>query len=61
MSCNKNQIATAHEIIFLGHGKHEIRDIPVFSLSSGRTAYFFVAHMSVDADGSPSLLSPVER
>jgi hypothetical protein len=58
MPCNKQLVTTAHEIIFLGQGKHEIRDVPVFSLSSGPTAYFFVAHMSVDADGSPRCYHP---
>lgn len=58
MSCNKQQITTAHEIIFLGHGQHEIRDVPVFKLSSGPATYFFVAHMAVDGDGSPHCYHP---
>jgi hypothetical protein len=58
MSCNKNQVTTAHEIIFLGHGQHEIRDVPVFKLASVPAAYFFVAHMAVDADGSPHCYHP---
>jgi hypothetical protein len=41
MSCNKQQLITEYEIIFLGHGQHEIRDVPVFRLPSGPAMYFF--------------------
>ena len=41
MSCNKQQLITEYEIIFLGHDQHEIRDVPVFRLPSGRAMYFF--------------------
>jgi hypothetical protein len=56
-SCNRRTIDTLTERIYLGHGHHEDRHIPIYELPA-KTGYFYKAKMSVDVDGCPKAYHP---
>lgn len=53
MPANAIEADVRHERIYLGHGQHEDRAVPVYRLP-GKVGYFFQAAMAVDVDGSPN-------
>lgn len=58
-ACDKIEVATLKQRIYLGRGKTRDETVPIYELP-GRSGYFYRAKMSVDVDGAPHAYHPTD-
>lgn len=56
-SCDKIEVGTLKQRIYLGRGKTRDENVPIYELP-GRPGYFYRAKMSIDVDGAPRAYHP---